>query len=191
MPYQLNSSCCSAAAMQLALNILGVRVGQHKLVRIIANGGDSFDGANEQDVLQALGRIGCTVEVFEGHSRQEARKWLLRWAPRAPLMLCVDSWEHWVTVAGACGKKLWLFDPDPGPWNTAQNGAWPLMPKTILKRWKAARRLRKEGGLYYGIAIVDCAREKASLCLSSEANREQEGAACPGTIQPLVKIPTS
>lgn len=170
MPYQLNSTCCSAASMQLCLSVLGTRIGQHKLSKIILNGDDGADGADEQDVLLALGSLGCSIDIFESSRRRDAEQWLKLRAFDGPLMLCVDNWGHWVSVCGGCAKKLWLFDPDPTPWNTSHNGAWPLGVKTILKRWKAARGRKRDGGLYYGIAILSCDPAVAKRCTAAAAS---------------------
>ena len=78
----------------------------------------------------------------------------MQMAPTAPVLLCVDDFEHWVCVAGQCGNRLWLLDSTNESWNQAGLGRWALLPKTVLRRWRAARRLHSEGGRYYGIAIL-------------------------------------
>lgn len=168
MQYQRNSASCSAAAIQNALRVFGVRVGQHKLTKIV--GCCPEDGADEHDVLQALGRLGCTVDIFETDKKRYAEQWLQSMSYAGPLLLCVDDWFHWVCVAGGCNKRLWLYDPSTEPWNVAENGSWPLLPKTILKRWKAARRRKvEEGCLYYGIAILECDAVAARNCVKTTA----------------------
>lgn len=165
MQYQRTSVCCSAAALQNALRVFGVRVGQHKLSRLI---GVTDEGADEQDLLQALHALGCTVDILESARRSDAIEWMRSRAFLGPLLLCVDDWGHWVSVAGGCKDRLWLYDPAPEPWNVAENGSWPLLPKTIAKRWKAARGHKKNGGLYYGIAVLDCDTAVARSCTSSQ-----------------------
>lgn len=113
------------------------------------------DGADEHDIARAGEALGYqTVEFATGH-HGEARKWLLEWAPVAPLILCVDRWEHWVCIAGQCGDRLWLFDPERTRLNQNRNGAWPLLPKRILHRWRIGRG---EGGdrrlLYFGLLLL-------------------------------------
>ena len=153
MRYQSNAADCSATAIQNALRVLGVRVGQHKIARHL---GDLSDGADESAILYALGELDCAVDVFESSRRNDARAWL-RLAYAAPLLLCVDDWGHWITIAGGCGRRLFLFDSAREPWNEAENGAWPLLPRTILKRWRASRRSAVDtDGRYYGIAVLAC-----------------------------------
>lgn len=162
-PYQKKDCWCSAAALQNAMSVLGARIGQHKLAALI---GVNDDGADETDLLEALDKLQAHVEVFESNHKGEALGWLRSRAYLGPCLLCVDDWGHWVSVAGGCGPRLWLFDPAREPWNEAQNGSWPLLPKTIIKRWKAARRMKRDGGLYYGIAVLsvkDPKRKSRSL----------------------------
>ena len=160
MQYQRGAASCSAAALQNCLAVLGVRVGQHRLERLI---GCTDDGADEQDILRALSAFGAAVEICATSRRADALSWLRKHAYVGPLLLCVDDWGHWVSVAGGCGPRLWLFDPVPEPWNMAQNGAWPLLPKTIVKRWRAARRHKKDGALFYGIAVLSAQRRTCSF----------------------------
>ena len=165
MQYQLNASCCAAASLQNALRVFGVRIGQHKLSRII--GVDPDEGADEEDILKALDALGCRINVLDTNRRRDADDWLNDLAYISPLLLCVDNWGHWVNISGGVRDRLWLFDPEPAPWNKAENGNWPVTRKRILKRWRAARSRRREGGLYYGISILSCDSAKAKSCAKS------------------------
>lgn len=144
-----NKAWCSAAAVHNALRAVGLRVGMSTLANRI--GVDDLEGADEHDILQALTGSAVAVAEFYGTRKQEARDWL-RGAYNYPLILCVDSWEHWVCVAGGCGDRLFLLDSVREPWNEAQGGVWPLKANTILKRWKAAKRVSGKTP-YYGIAV--------------------------------------
>jgi len=161
MSYQSNPAWCGPAALQNALKIHGVRVGQGKLAKLL---GTSDDGTDEHDLIGALDRLGCQWHELNTRNKNEARRWLIKFAPVAPLLLCVDSWDHWITVAGCCGPRLWLLDSSNEPWNTCGLGRWPLTPKTILKRWRATRRAAVGDGLYYGIAVLSCDSKHAKRC---------------------------
>lgn len=163
MQYQ-RANGCSSASIQNALSVLGVRVGQHKIEALI---GDISDGADEHAILNALGVLGCSVDVLESRRRADAAEWL-HLAYSGPLLLCVDDWAHWVSVVGGCADRLWLFDPAREPWNEAQNGAWPLLPKTILRRWRAS--WRSGSGVYYGIALLSCDAREAKRRARSAAS---------------------
>jgi hypothetical protein len=163
--YQKREGWCGPAALQEALRVLGVRVGQAKLAKVI--GACPEEGSDEHDILQALTKLGCQFSEFSTNRRNDARDWLTNWAYTTPLLLCVDDWDHWVLVAGGCGPRLFLFDSADSPWNKAQNGPWPLLPTTILKRWRAARRNRRAGDLFYGISLFSCDPEQAKYCARS------------------------
>ena len=137
--------------MQCALTILGVRKGQQSLAKLI---GITEDGADEQDILQAIAKLGLRPDELSTDSRQEARRWLIERSPLHPSLLCVDDWGHWVTVAGMCHDRVFLFDPAKEVWNTKTRGAWPLKPETILKRWKASRKRRGPDPAYYAIGLL-------------------------------------
>lgn len=167
MSYQSRAHWCCPAALQTAMQIHGVRMGQARFAKLL---GTCAEGTDEFDIRQALDRMGCQWCELETNNRGEAREWLLKFSPVAPILLCVDSWEHWVTVAGCCGPKLWLLDSSNEAWNRAGLGRWALSPKTILKRWRAARRLRADGGIYYGIAVLSCNAAQARSCTGAASD---------------------
>ena len=155
MSYQQKPGWCGPAALQNALKIHGVRIGQGRLSNLVNT---CEDGTDETGMISGLDRLGCQWHEIETDRKADAREWLIKFAPVAPILLCVDSWEHWVCVAGVCGPRVWLLDPARENWNKAGLGRWPLLPKTILRRWKAPRCDVKYGGLYYGVAILSVGR---------------------------------
>jgi len=148
--YQQKPGWCGPAALQQALQIHGVCLSQTALAKAL---GTCDDGTSELGILQALPGLGMRAHVLETSRKADARTWLLRHAAKMPVVLCVDSWEHWVCVAGQCADRIWLLDSTREHWNKAKLGRYALKPKAILKRWKAAYRCRGDGGLYYGIGI--------------------------------------
>lgn len=161
MSYQQRPSWCAPAALQVALQIHGVALSQRKIAGVL--GTDDF-GTDSQDLIGGLDNLGAPWTEIETCNRNEARRWLLRWAPVAPLLLCVDSWEHWICIAGSCADRLWLIDSSPEHWNARALGRWPLTPERLLKRWRAARRCAADGGLYYGLAVLGVDAAKARQC---------------------------
>jgi len=151
LAYQQKPHWCGPAALQSALQIHGARIGQGRLAGLLGTG---LEGTDEQQMTDALDALGCQWDVLETNRKADARAWLVDRSPIAPLIMCVDAWQHWVCVAGVCGPRMWLLDPAREEWNKAGQGRWALLPKTILKRWKAPRRDVHEGGLYYGIAVL-------------------------------------
>lgn len=149
--YQSKDWYCSPAALQCALACLGVRVGQGRLAAAI---GVTEDGADEDDIIGAISALKLRPDPFHTDSKQEARRYLLERAAIHPIILCVDDWGHWVTVAGQCNDRLFLFDPSKEVWNAIHRGGWPLKTSTILKRWAASKAKRGPAGAYYAIGIM-------------------------------------
>lgn len=158
MKPQSRDSDCSIAGLQNAMRVYGARPSYRLLRRALLEFGD---GANEEDVKRVIGELDRTFVEFESKSANEAEAWLRKWASAAPLLLCVDSWSHWVTVAGVCAGRIHLEDP----WlenahNAAELGSHWLKPKTIVRRWRAARRVYDEdgeriyGAPYYALALL-------------------------------------
>lgn len=148
MSYQKRAYWCGPASLQIALRFHGVRRGQAKLARMI---GSTEDGSDEHDLIETITKLGFRHDECAAKRANTARSWLLRWAAVAPILLCVDHWEHWVCVAGQCGDRLLVFDPARSKLTMPYNGVLPIAPKTIIKRWRAARRL---GIPYYGLTVL-------------------------------------
>lgn len=151
MPYQRKPGWCGPAALQTALQVHGMRLGQDKLARLCDT---DENGTDEHGLINAVHNLGLTPVEGTPRGEAEARLWLLKFAPVAPVILCVDNYDHWVVVAGQCGPRLWLFDSTREPWNAANLGRQCLLPKTITRRWKASRRATDDGASYYGLAIL-------------------------------------
>ena len=169
--YQSKPSWCGPAALVCALQAHGIRMGQGRAARLM---GTTDDGSDEQDIISALDRLGASWDECATNDRQAARSWLVSRAAMAPVLLCVGDWSHWVVVAGCCGDRLWLFDSSPEPWNKAGLGRWCLLPKSILRRWRASRALRKDGPLYYGIALLAVDSAKARICTAPSAEDAED-----------------
>lgn len=149
MQYQKKPGWCGPAALRQALTVFGIRVGQHKLAKLL---GGCEDGADEKDLLRAVDTLaGVTAEEFRGSRKRDTLLWLTH--TRNPKIICVDNWGHWVCVAGGCGPRLWLFDSTTEPWNRQEGGVHALLPMTILRRWRAAKKTREGELPFYGIQL--------------------------------------
>jgi hypothetical protein len=126
-------------------------MGQARLARLLNT---TEEGTDEHDIMSCLSGLSIPCDELMTSHHNDARKWLLQYAPMTPLILCVDRWTHWVCIAGQCGDRLWMFDPENSELNKKTNGASCLLPRNILKRWRNAKNLSDETGtLYYGIAV--------------------------------------
>lgn len=115
--------------------------------------GTTDDGSDEHDIIRALLAYGCGVDEHRGTSALAAREWLtVSITAGRPVLLCVDRWQHWVTVTGALGAQFNLYDPA-----RENGGAFVLTWKQLARRWEVARRAARaagDGGVrFYGIAV--------------------------------------
>lgn len=153
MIHQRTDTDCGVASV---CNALAVATGREPgYGRIARFWNDLSGGLDEVDVVRAIVQgLGHTLDEVDTSSGRDAGQWLRRWAPIAPVILCVDDWGHWVVVAGQCGRRFCLLDPGRDPHNLRTNGQRWHLPKRILRRWRAARQNRRDGGLYYGLAFL-------------------------------------
>lgn len=143
MRRQIADYDCGPTAVANALACHGRRVGLRGLQDIT---GCEPNGSDEQAVLRALLAYGCDVDAFESSSAPEARAWLRETlAAGRPALLCVDRWGHWITVIGALGAKVTVYDPS--------EGASVRQLDSLCRRWRAARRVRRQAGAFYGVAV--------------------------------------
>ena len=171
MAYQYRRHWCCPTALQTALEVFGVRMGQERIAKIL---GTDADGTDETDLIQGLDSMGCQWHEIDTDDQQKARDWLIKFSPVAPLLLCVDSFDHWVTVAGCCGPCLWLLDSTRERWNTTRLGRWAVTPETVLDRWGMARR-QYDGGAYYGVALLSVDSKKARRCATPRGGYADPG----------------
>jgi ABC-type bacteriocin/lantibiotic exporter with double-glycine peptidase domain len=112
------------------------------------------EGTGERGLLRAVRNLGLVPEEFISDDDRTAKQWLVSHATLGvPLVLCVDNWDHWVTVAGNFGQRVWLWDSENSTENLKENGSWSVCPRAVLERWKAARRVAEGLPRYYGIAV--------------------------------------
>jgi hypothetical protein len=162
MKLQPNDYDCSIASIQNALRVFDIRFGYRRIFKAMRDKEDpkawtkafKTEGADEHDIQRALTNLKIGFRVLETNRRHYAEEWLESCAPAWPSLLCVDDWRHWVTIAGVCDGKLLLQDPDRDPENVNELGNHWLKKGTILRRWRASTKRWREGGLYYGIAVL-------------------------------------
>lgn len=146
MQKQKRDSWCGPAAVRNALSCYGVRVAQK---RIAYHAGTTDEGSDEHDLIRAIDALGFVPAELDTSNATEARRWLEHHTPCVPLVLCVDRWLHWVAVTGQCAGRVLVVDTEH-PHTLVQ----PARVGRLIKRWRACRAQRSEGGLYYGIAIL-------------------------------------
>jgi hypothetical protein len=105
---QPNSYECGPFALKHALLVLGVFESERRLARLA---GTDRGGTDEAQLARAAQRLGFELPTERVHDAREARRALSeRLGAGNPVLLCVDQWEHWITVAGESDGRLVVFD---------------------------------------------------------------------------------
>lgn len=150
MHFQTNGYSCGPAAVQNALLVHHRRVSQRSLRALCET--NEVEGTDEQGVLRALLAYGYAPDEWSGDVARDAERWLLAsLIAGRPVVLCVDRWEHWVTLIGAVGRQVVLYDPARGVERLRV-----LRWSDLRKRWEAARRDRGRSPRFYGVGVGDC-----------------------------------
>jgi len=155
--YQNKDYWCGPASLQNALRALGRRVSQESLAAIC---GTTEDGTDESDLLGAMDSMDILYSQFLDSDRALAGQWLThRIGLGMPVLMCVDAWTHWVCVIGMVGDRFILIDSERTPNNQRENGVHILKTKTLLRRWRAGRKVAGSEGRFYGICLHPLPRE--------------------------------
>lgn len=100
-------------------------------------------------MLEAIRAVGLTAEPLLSDSRTAAWAFVRSSLSSGhALVVCVDSYSHWVAIIGLCGDRVLVADPARTQSNKQENGIHSLGRNDLLRRW-----MNKSRGEYYGIAI--------------------------------------
>lgn len=120
-------------------------MGQAKLARAA---GTSPDGTCENGIKAAI--VSCGFSFREWYDECA----ISRWNPTAPIVCCVNRWQHWVTVLAGTGKRVLYFDPAPEEYLRRENNIVSVSRTKFLKRWGAAKTVRGSAPAYYAIEVL-------------------------------------
>jgi hypothetical protein len=158
---QPNAWQCGPFALKHALLTLGIVEHERKLTRL--SGANEY-GADETELARAAQHCGCDLLTVRCRVPGQAREELLRWLARqVPVLLCIEQWNHWVTVAGFDEGAFVLLDSrELGvfrlvPWETLE-AVWgyrtrrgtalydlhPVVPARGARAWARFSRARAE-----------------------------------------------
>ena len=148
MKYQRASHTCGTAAIANALKALGKRVSMVELARLAhTTPAEGTDFRPAMDAIRQCGFVPIPLEAIT----DLAIPWLKNQIKRGrPAIICVDLWNHWVTVVGMLGENFVLFDPMP------HKGTKILSVEELGQRWMN----KEEGRICSGIAIKRKRRRK-------------------------------
>lgn len=152
MRYQQREWDCGPAACANAAQSLGFPVQYWEVVKV---SGAAVDGTSEAGVLSALRYLGLSARPYESNDRNSAWQWLHGALIQGrAVLLCVDSWSHWVAVAGLLGtERVVLLDSIRSIRNKRENGVHFVSHTTLMKRWWNARRWADGEKRLYAICV--------------------------------------
>ena len=100
---------CGPAALRAALYVLGHNLTESSLRR---KAGTTPDGTDEKGIKRAVASYGHTAREHSFNSSKKAWAWLKKTIGTGkPVLICSDSWEHWMAVVGTLGGRVIVFDP--------------------------------------------------------------------------------
>lgn len=146
MRYQSKTWSCGPSAVINGARALGIKIPELVVRRACKT--TKLQGTDEFGLIHGLKELKYTVLEYTSKSKKEAVNWLTGSLMNTqPVILCVDSWSHWVVVIGKIGHRFILIDSTKTIQNVKENGVHVLTPKQLMRRW-----VSKEG-IIYGIAM--------------------------------------
>lgn len=156
MRFQQRPYWCGPASIQNALRALGSRVGQERIAKIA--GSTKEDGTDEKGIFKALSSLGYKHEELTTDVWNHAKAWIDdQIIAGRPVLLCIESWQHWVCIVGGLGGRPDLryivVDPARYEHNKSENGVHSWGWKRLAKDWRAGHRTAGSEGAYYAISV--------------------------------------
>jgi hypothetical protein len=125
---QPNNWTCGPFALKHALIMLGRVVDEKRISRIA--GTHWWSGTDEIKLGRAARRYDCSLRLVRRKNPLRARRELLLALKRGcPCLLCVDGWNHWITVVGAEKGRFIFIDSHKHPVVCIEE--W----RALKKRW--------------------------------------------------------
>ncbi|HCV43848.1 MAG TPA: hypothetical protein DGH68_10230 [Bacteroidetes bacterium] len=125
---QPNKWQCGPFALKHGLIMLGRIVNEKEVSRIA--GAHWWSGTDEIKLSNAAKAYDCELKMLRRKNALRARRELLLALKRGhPCILCVDNWNHWITVVGAERGKFIYIDSREEP--VVCVAEW----KSLKRRW--------------------------------------------------------
>ncbi len=126
--HQPNNWTCGPFALKYALIMLGRNVDEKRISRIA--GTHWWSGTDEIKLARAARKYDCTLKFIRRKNSLRAKRELLLSLKRGhPCLLCVDGWNHWITVIGAERGRFMYIDSRRQP--VVRVEEW----RALKKRW--------------------------------------------------------
>lgn len=128
---QPNKWTCGPFALKHALVMLGTFVDEMKIARIA--GTHWWSGTDEIKLARAARAYDCDMKLIRRRDPELARKAILSYVKKnRPCLVCVDQWNHWITVVnGERGRhgRFVVIDSKAAP--VVNVLTWPQ----LRRRW--------------------------------------------------------
>lgn len=123
---QPNSWTCGPLALKYALIMLGRIADETHISRVAKT--HWWSGTDEIKLGRAARQYGCSLKLIRRKNPLRARRELLLSLKKGhPALLCVDGWNHWITVVGAERGKFVYVDSRKAP-------------VVVIESWRALKR---------------------------------------------------
>jgi hypothetical protein len=111
---QPNKWQCGPFALKYALIMLGRIVDENRISHIA--GTHWWNGTDEIKLARAAKACDCEMKVIRRKDSLRAKRELVQFLKRGyPALLCVDGWNHWITVVGMERDKFISIDSRKAP----------------------------------------------------------------------------
>ena len=130
---QPNNWQCGPFALKHGLIMLGRIVDEKKISKIA--GASGWNGADEIKLARAAKANDCQLKLVRRKSAARAKRELVHALRRGcPSLLCVDQWNHWITVVGHDRDRFVLIDSRRAP--VVHVATWT----SLQRRWGFRQR---------------------------------------------------
>lgn len=130
---QPNNWQCGPFALKHGLIMLGRIVDEKKISKVA--GASWWNGADEIKLARAAKVYDCELKLIRRKSAARAKSELLHALRKGhPALLCVDQWNHWITVVGRERDRFVLIDSRRAP--VVQVATWT----SLQRRWGFKQR---------------------------------------------------
>lgn len=134
MRFQSGPGYCGAAAIVNALRCFGERVREETVAKHA--GTTREHGTQEHGIKQALERFECSFEdIIETRYATAQEKLVEHLTQGRPVIMLVESGNHWVTAVGLLGNRVIIYDSQNYAWNKAENGVHIVELGTSLREF--------------------------------------------------------
>jgi hypothetical protein len=115
-------------------------------------------GTTEKGIMDALKHFGkphgLSATEYQSESKNDAWQWLHGSLLHGRVViLCVDSWGHWVLAFGGAGDRVSVFDSYFSKKNLKENGVLPLTKAELMRRWWNGRKWVGKDKRLYAISV--------------------------------------